>query len=274
MQGFCRNCFPTFQWKQLLKTIGLCFLKRNVLRFLWLLSCKQSTPHFPTYGQSNLNDQLKDTVKVNEVLVWKYTYGKPRWQTGVQSSFWCLETHILLLEIFSDNGGGRTEATEVFHPCLLITFRCPPLLLLALYQTPSFQLLTFLRISWTTSHPIKDQGTQFDFALFVYIIQLYLVHQNLVKHSANSQFCSSELTSSWPPNAMSKDDLNVRDRKRMEEAKERDKEKEEEAALMMERKQLMKVAIRDRSLFSWMRIIGWIFICQLLIDSSLLFVLS
>ena len=87
MQGFCRNCFPTFQWKQLLKTIGFCFLKRNVLRFLWLLSCKQSTPHFPTYGQSNLNDQLKDTVKVNEVLVWKYTYGTPRWQTGVQSSF-------------------------------------------------------------------------------------------------------------------------------------------------------------------------------------------
>ena len=73
---------------------------------------------------------------------------------------------------------------------------------------------------------------------------------------------------------MSKDDLNVGDGKRMEEPKERDKEKEEEAALMMERKQLMKVAIRDRSLFSWMRIIGWIFICQLLIDSSLLFVLS
>ena len=51
---------------------------------------------------------------------------------------------------------------------------------------------------------------------------------------------------------MSKDDLNVGDRKRMEEPKERDKEKEEEAALMMERKpakELMKVAIRT-ALFS------------------------
>ena len=67
-------------------------------------------------------------------------------------------------EILSENGRGRTKAPQVFHPCLLITFRCPPLLLLALYQTPSFQLLTFLRISWMTGHPIKHQGTQFDFA--------------------------------------------------------------------------------------------------------------
>ena len=50
---------------------------------------------------------------------------------------------------------------------------------------------------------------------------------------------------------MSKDDLNVGDRKRMEEPKERDKEKEEEAALMMERKppKQLKVAIRT-ALFS------------------------
>ena len=76
---------------------------------------------------------------------------------------------------------------------------------------------------------------------------------------------------------MSKDDLNVGDGKRMEEPKERDKEKEEEASLKMKRKppkELMKGGIRDRSLFSWIRILGWFFIFQLLIDSSLLFVLS
>ena len=59
---------------------------------------------------------------------------------------------------------------------------------------------------------------------------------------------------------MSKDDLNVGDRKRMEEPKERDKEKEEEASLKMKRKppkELMKGGIRDRSLFSWIRILGW-----------------
>ena len=38
-------------------------------------------------------------------------------------------------------------------------------------------------------------------------------------------------------------------------------------------KQLMKLAIHDHSLFSWIRFLGWISICQLLIDSSLLFVL-
>jgi len=67
---------------------------------------------------------------------------------------------------------------------------------------------------------------------------------------------------------MSKDDLNVGDGKRMEEPKEKEKEKEEEASLKMKRKppkELMKGGIRDRSLFSWIRIlvvaaIWWAFI--------------
>ena len=68
---------------------------------------------------------------------------------------------------------------------------------------------------------------------------------------------------------MSKDDLNVGDGKRMEEPKEREKE----ASLKMKRKppkEMMKGGIRDRPLFSWIRILGWFFLFQLLIDSSLL----
>ena len=60
---------------------------------------------------------------------------------------------------------------------------------------------------------------------------------------------------------MSKDDLNVGDGKRMEEPKE--KKEEKEASLKMKRKppkEMMKGGIRDRPLFSWIRILGWFFL--------------
>ena len=62
--------------------------------------------------------------------------------------------------------------------------------------------------------------------------------------------------------AMSKDDLNVGDGKRMKEDLNKMNKKEEEASLKMKRKppkELMKGGIRDRSLFSWIRILGCFF---------------
>ena len=65
---------------------------------------------------------------------------------------------------------------------------------------------------------------------------------------------------------MNKDKLNVGDGKGMEEdPKEMDKKKPEEeetSSLKMQRKppkELMKGGIRDRPLFSWIRILGWFF---------------
>ena len=65
---------------------------------------------------------------------------------------------------------------------------------------------------------------------------------------------------------MNKDKLNVGDGKGMEEdPKEMDKKKlkeEETGSLKMKRKppkELMKGGIRDRPLFSWIRILGWFF---------------
>ena len=65
---------------------------------------------------------------------------------------------------------------------------------------------------------------------------------------------------------MNKDNLNVGDGKGMEEdLKEMDKKKpkeEETSSLKMQRKppkELMKGGIRDRPLFSWIRILGWFF---------------
>ena len=73
--------------------------------------------------------------------------------------------------------------------------------------------------------------------------------------------------------AMSKDDLNVGDGKRMKEDLKEMNKKEEEASLKMKRKppkELMKGGIRDRSLFSWIRILGCFFsLFHLLLDSSL-----
>ena len=81
-------------------------------------------------------------------------------------------------------------------------------------------------------------------------------------------------------NTMNNDDLNVGDgRGREEDLKKREKEevkdgsKEEEASLKMKRKppkEMMKGGIRDRSLVSWIRILGWFFLFQVCIDSSLL----
>ena len=60
---------------------------------------------------------------------------------------------------------------------------------------------------------------------------------------------------------MSKDDLNVGDGKRMKEDLKEMNKKEEEASVKMKRKppkELMKGGIRDRSLFSWIRILGFL----------------
>ena len=75
---------------------------------------------------------------------------------------------------------------------------------------------------------------------------------------------------------MNKDNQNVGDGKGMEEdLKEMDKKKlkeEETGSLKMQRKppkELMKGGIRDRPLFSWIRILGWFFLFQAPIDSPL-----
>ena len=51
---------------------------------------------------------------------------KLKWHGGLRlreqrhgNIFW----NILPRNIFSENGGGATEAPQVFHPCLLVTFR-------------------------------------------------------------------------------------------------------------------------------------------------------
>ena len=73
-------------------------------------------------------------------------------------------------------------------------------------------------------------------------------------------------------NTMNKDDLIVGDGMgRDEDLKKRDKKelkdglKEEEVSLKMKRKppkEMMKGGIRDRSLVSWIRILGWFFLFQ------------
>ena len=76
---------------------------------------------------------------------------------------------------------------------------------------------------------------------------------------------------------MNKDKLNVGDGKGMEEdLKEMDKKKlkeEETGSLKMKRKppkELMKGGIRDRPLFSWIRILGWFFPFQVLLFQFML----
>ena len=55
------------------------------------------------------------------------------------------------------NGGCATEAPQIFHPCLLITFRCvPPCSWISILIL--FQLHTFRKISWRTGHLIRHQG--------------------------------------------------------------------------------------------------------------------
>ena len=82
---------------------------------------------------------------------------------------------------------------------------------------------------------------------------------------------------SWKENSMNKDKLNVGDGKGMEEdPKEMDKKKlkeEETGSLKMKRKppkELMKGGIRDRPLFSWIRILGWFFPFQVLLFQFML----
>ena len=85
-------------------------------------------------------------------------------------------------------------------------------------------------------------------------------------------------------NTMNKDDLIVGDGMgRDEDLKKRDKKelkdglKEEEVSLKMKRKppkEMMKGGIRDRSLVSWIRILGWFFLFQVCIDSSLFLFLT
>ena len=76
---------------------------------------------------------------------------------------------------------------------------------------------------------------------------------------------------------MNKDNQNVGDGKGMEEdLKEMDKKKlkeEETGSLKMQRKppkELMKGGIRDRPLFSWIRILGWFFPFQVLLFQFML----
>lgn len=50
------------------------------------------------------------------------------------------------------------------HACSSHSGTQPPTFPGCVSQNPSFQLLTFPRISWTTGHPIRHQGTQFNTA--------------------------------------------------------------------------------------------------------------
>ena len=96
-----------------------------------------------------------------------------------------------------------------------------------------------------------------------------LLKRNPIAELSREIFQSDQVfqgVGSWKENTMNKDNQNVVDGKGMEEdLKEMDKKKlkeEETGSLKMQRKppkELMKGGIRDRPLFSWIRILGWFF---------------